>query len=1742
MKKLIQSTAAAALTVSGLLSSLPVQIIADEPETVITDDSDLNETSPSSPDSENTIPDIPPEEDPADSGSDTDSGQDKTGPEPGQPRMPAKVKQTRQEDPADKPAAQSDYDGLTGLTGNFERVENGYRLADTGGNNRCVSSLSAKSFHFAADIEYIKGSCVSFIFGINGDNFFGLELNNDNGNLKFKLFQDGGGLGDGVITYTPAGTATDSKAHLDVIVDDDNNLTVTVNGQVIPFTFSKDFRTAYTGGQVGLLTWQTEAVVSNIEFAGTDIPESQFRTNLASLRGLQGSWKETEDGLLSSGTGDNFAVSDTVARNVQVSATITNPSRHGAGSIAIRCSENPRDNGYFLNADYSAGIFKLFSFPSGATVAYAPMSSVPEDENGAYRLTLQMVDDHLRAYANDVCIIDTTDTQHMEAGRIALLTWDTTVTYQDVVYEELTELEEMEKPLLEDLEILTQGVHLNEPVNEAATLYSLDVPAEVTEFQVRPKASGTIAAAVTDRNGQLVRDLGEISDTVTLTSEDCRDHYLNLNLTVKNKEGMIRNYQFRTNWWISTEDLSQEEYRPQFHVTPQTNFMNDPNGMVYDSTDGYWHMFYQYQPHADGGGDQAWVHVRSRDMVNWEQMPVAIQVDDNGLIYSGCAIEDRNNTSGFFTDNKKGESYLIAYFTYAGPKGQCQGMAYSKDHGVTWIKQGVILDNEHNTLSGVDFRDPKVFQVAGDSRHWYMVTAGGAAQIFVSENLKDWTRSQNLTYKDGSQIHSECPMMFPAKDDTTGEELWIYGGSAGFYVVGRMEKDDQGVYKWTAISDKLDVESNANPWGGFGKYATMTFHKDIEGDDRTIGVSWLMDFETVEGKNFKGVQSLPQSYSLKKVNGKYVIVSDVVEEVNALRDTENPIFHTENMTVTPEDGNILAGHSGITYDLEGTFDVNEASSFGFRLRQGADGAIVFSYDKAAQKMILDLRNAGTHRNSGYFTQTLVPDANGKIHLRLIVDQGAVEAFGNHGEANISTILYAPSANMGMEFFTDGSVTIGDLNIYEMKSMYSGQTKADSTETKLYVNGPSFAETGQAFRVTASLYPDKEHKGVEWILPDGVEAVSMTGTTLTARAEKPGDYEIAATAKGQEPVSVKVHVADVSFDNNAAGDWTSTGSWTADDKGLHGLNAGSGDCFHLSQATVDWTKDFTLSSNVNILKGQAAGIVFGVRDPQNPGAWWMCANIDRETEGGIFKMFVNTGSQGWAVTRKLEEIPAKEDGSYDLEVRYQADNSTLTYLANGEEIGSHVLSEGDRGRPGVTGYVTYHADASFNGFHLESEAGLSEETKAELETLQETLKELPLNLKAGREDFLKLVPDTLYLVMDNGTVKTVSVDWNTDHVDFGSAGTYQAAGTADGAALEATVVIRNEADLAALQEALQQAGQLKEGDYSSASWKTLDDAVKAASAVMNADDPSQGDVDAARELLTAALDGLELAVPADRLEDLEVKLTSEHEERHFLARVPSVLKVKMTSGQEKEFRLSWDTSAVKFGTPGTYTAYGTLQDPEGLSLLAETDQVPDHDIKASVTIVAAADKTDLEKAVREGQGLNQDSYTEESWKVFQEALRKAEEILADEFASQKDVDAAKSSLDAAQKQLKQKAADAEQVSKDKLATQIKAAQALKESEYTADSWKILTEALKNAQAVLENADASQSEVNEAQARLTEALGKLVKKTGGSTQTAGGKTSQTTASGTKTAVFSMAALWTGLAAAAAGAAAWLRRRNR
>lgn len=100
---------------------------------------------------------------------------------------------------------------------------------------------------------------------------------------------------------------------------------------------------------------------------------------------------------------------------------------------------------------------------------------------------------------------------------------------------------------------------------------------------------------------------------------------------------------------MSSEVIQAEKYRPKFHFSPPANWMNDPNGLVYFK--GEYHLFYQHHPHGTSWGPMHWGHAVSKDLITWEHLPIALASDELGMIFSGSAVVDWNDSTGFSTVN-----------------------------------------------------------------------------------------------------------------------------------------------------------------------------------------------------------------------------------------------------------------------------------------------------------------------------------------------------------------------------------------------------------------------------------------------------------------------------------------------------------------------------------------------------------------------------------------------------------------------------------------------------------------------------------------------------------------------------------------------------------------------------------------------------------------------------------------------------------------------------------------------------------------------------------------------------------------------------------------------------------------------------------------------------------------------------------------------------------------------------------
>ncbi|MFI9004501.1 GH32 C-terminal domain-containing protein [Streptomyces sp. NPDC053541] len=249
-----------------------------------------------------------------------------------------------------------------------------------------------------------------------------------------------------------------------------------------------------------------------------------------------------------------------------------------------------------------------------------------------------------------------------------------------------------------------------------------------------------------------------------------------------------------------------ETYRPQFHFSPAKNWMNDPNGLVWFK--GEYHLFYQYNPDGNTWGDMSWGHAVSTDLVHWRELPLALAHDDQEMVFSGSAVVDHDNTTGFGTrENPAMVAVYTSHFKNGGK--QAQSLAYSTDRGRTWTKYAgnPVLD-----IGSTEFRDPKV-QWYAPTRSWLMTVSLSAehkVRFYSSKDLKHWTHLSDFGPRNAVGGVWECPDLFPLPvDGDPGRVKWVLvvnlnpggiaGGSGAQYFVGdfdgtRFTSDDDGSY------------------------------------------------------------------------------------------------------------------------------------------------------------------------------------------------------------------------------------------------------------------------------------------------------------------------------------------------------------------------------------------------------------------------------------------------------------------------------------------------------------------------------------------------------------------------------------------------------------------------------------------------------------------------------------------------------------------------------------------------------------------------------------------------------------------------------------------------------------------------------------------------------------------------------------------------------------------------------------
>ena len=454
--------------------------------------------------------------------------------------------------------------------------------------------------------------------------------------------------------------------------------------------------------------------------------------------------------------------------------------------------------------------------------------------------------------------------------------------------------------------------------------------------------------------------------------------------------------------------MSEEKlYRPAFHFTPKKSWMNDPNGMFYYN--GTYHLYFQYYPDDNVWGPMHWGHATSKDMVNWEEQAIALYPDEMGYIFSGSAVVDHHNTSGF---GKDGKTPIVAIFTHHNIEKEkakqvdveTQSIAYSLDEGMTWTKYAgnPVIGNPEIR----DFRDPKVIWDNNTSQWIMALAAQDNVRLYASPNLKDWTYLSNFGFKNGHHGGVwECPDLFPLKVNGTDEEKWVLfvsinpggpnQGSATQYFVG----DFDGKNFILDEEFEKDLAQKNNYWVDFGRdnYAGVTWQNTQRENGNKLFIGWMSNWDyaqEVPTNKWRSAMTIAREIGLIKTTQGYRLTSIPVEEA------------TQTLEPLTFDSKELLG----SMKLELALDTNK--KVGYVLSNDLGEQLEFGFDPAKQHFYIDRTKAGKKDFSEKFASHIsyAPRFNAKDQIKgtMILDKTSIELFWDDG-LTIMTEVFFPNA-------------------------------------------------------------------------------------------------------------------------------------------------------------------------------------------------------------------------------------------------------------------------------------------------------------------------------------------------------------------------------------------------------------------------------------------------------------------------------------------------------------------------------------------------------------------------------------------------------------------------------------------------------------------------------------------------------------------------------------------------------------
>jgi len=465
--------------------------------------------------------------------------------------------------------------------------------------------------------------------------------------------------------------------------------------------------------------------------------------------------------------------------------------------------------------------------------------------------------------------------------------------------------------------------------------------------------------------------------------------------------------------------LAADPLRPQCHLLPAKNWMNDPNGPIY--WNGQYHMFFQYNPGAAVWGDMHWAHAVSPDMIHWRHLPVALAptpgFDDADGCFTGSAVQDHGTVAILYTGVRSVAPELATLRDGQHSFREVQCLATSNDPELrAWSKwrTPVIQPPPDPQLAG--FRDPFLWR---EGKVWYLGVGsgvrkkGGRVLLYRSENLRDWqylhplasgqwTGRENVNLVDSGEMW-ECPDFFPlgAKHvllySTAGKVAWETGELDRKELVFHPERSgllDHGAYY--AQKTQLDAQGRRILWGWIPE-------RRPEAEFSRAGWAGCMALPRSVALNPRGdleMRFAPQAQALR---GKKLAAIDSASPAHAGAKLPGPLA-IEDLALE------------LAWQAKG-------APFAMKLADGAGTWWSLESELAGSAIVLKINGS----------RITVPDeAAGEWHFHLVLDASVAEFFCNSLHALTSRIYRQPAGPLRLRIPPESLSRLRTLTAWQLR--------------------------------------------------------------------------------------------------------------------------------------------------------------------------------------------------------------------------------------------------------------------------------------------------------------------------------------------------------------------------------------------------------------------------------------------------------------------------------------------------------------------------------------------------------------------------------------------------------------------------------------------------------------------------------------------------------------------------------------